>query len=257
MKILTRVVWIIVYFLVLTGIYSCVPYSKLRYFSDINEINEPVVNPVKPKTISPFDRLLVTVLSTDQQTADLLNFSTSSNSDDFKGFIVDEGGMINFPYVGNIEVKGLTLSEAQTKITNSVGSIINDPEIVISFMDNKITVLGEFANQGSHPINKEFVTIYEALALGGGLTQFADRKKIILLRNENNRLMHYKIDLSNSRVANSQLYYIFPNDIIIAEPLRSKTWSFQNSAITSIISAISVLVSLLTVYSLSRNQLLP
>jgi polysaccharide export outer membrane protein len=253
---LTEIRNLVIIMIIMSGLYSCVPYKKLRYFNDLNDIKEPVFNPVKPKTISPFDRLLITVLSTDTQTADLLNFSTRRNSNDFKGFIVDEAGMINFPYVGNIEVKGLTITQAQSKITNAISSIIKDPELVISFMDNKVTVLGEFTNQGSYPLTKEFLTIYEALSLGGGLTQFADRKKIILLRNEENKLMHYRIDLSSSKILNSQLYYIFPNDIIIAEPLKSKTWSFQNSGITSITSAISVIVSLLTIYSLTKNNLL-
>ncbi|MCE5345230.1 MAG: polysaccharide biosynthesis/export family protein [Bacteroidales bacterium] len=238
---------------------ACVPYSKLKYLSDIDELSEPVVNPIKPKTISAFDKLRIIILSTDEQTSNLLNYSESSNSDqsnqsNTSGYIVDETGNISFPFVGKIEVEGLTLLEAGDKINNAIKSIITKPEVIVSFIDNKITVLGEFTLQGSYPINGDFVTLYEALALGQGLSQYADRKNVILLRKENNKLMHYKLDLTSSKITSDPLYYILPNDIIIAEPLRNKSWGLQSSMLSTITTTLSLILSIFYITTITKGN---
>ena len=62
-------------FLLLVVSVSCVPVNKLAYFNDIDVLEEPVVNPKIQKTIMPFDRLYVRVLSIDPQTNQI--FGTS------------------------------------------------------------------------------------------------------------------------------------------------------------------------------------
>ena len=44
---------------------SCVPVEKLSYFNDIEELDQPVVNPRTQKIIKPFDKLYIRVLSID------------------------------------------------------------------------------------------------------------------------------------------------------------------------------------------------
>ncbi len=238
--------------LVLTS--ACVPYSKIRYLNDIDEISEPVFNPIKPTTISPYNKLRIIVLSTDEQTANLLNYSEPGGSQNGNnGYLVDEKGNINFPFVGTIGVGGLTLLEAGAKITDAISSIITKPEVIVSFLDNKVTVLGEFVSQGTRPINEDFISIYEAIALGGGLTQYADREKVILLRKENNKLMHYKIDLTTSKISSDPLFYIIPGDIIIVEPLRSKSGGLQSPILSVISTSISFLMSILYITTITSR----
>jgi polysaccharide export outer membrane protein len=226
---------------------ACVPYSKLRYFNDIDELSEPIVNPARSVTIFPSNKLHIIVLSTDQQTANLLNYSETAGQTGTKGYVVDEAGNINFPFVGKINVGNLTLLEAGKKITDTITSIITKPEVIISFMENKITVLGEVGNQGTFTFNEDFLSIYESLSLCGGLTQYADRKKVVLIRKENNKLLYYKLDLTNSKIAANSLYYIRPNDILIAEPIRSKSWSFQNTAFSTITTTLTAILSIITI----------
>jgi polysaccharide biosynthesis/export protein len=231
---------------------SCVPYSRLKYFNDINRIDEPVVNPVKVKTINSFDRIDIKVLSTDQQTADLLNFSGVKSANQLSGYIVDEYGNINFPFVGNIKVGGLTLAEAKEVIKKSIGSIIKEPEVIVTFENNTITVLGEVNTQGSYALTEDYVTIYKSLALAGGLTQYSNRRNIVLIRKEENKLVHYKLDLSNSKITSSPLFYVIPDDIIIVEPIHQKTWSTQNSLIPSITSFFSIILGTITLIKLTK-----
>lgn len=223
---------------------SCVPYSKLRYFKDIDQLSEPVTNPLISKTINPLDKLQISVLSTDEKTANLLNASNQGIPYIAKGYVVDETGFITYPFVGRIKVGGFTLLEAGTEITKALHDIITRPEVVVSYMDNKVTVMGEVMNQGRYLISEDFINIYDALALGGGLSTFADREKVILLRKENNKVIHYKLNLSDSKISSSLFYYIIPNDVIIVEPLRMK--SQQSPMITTVLSTLTTLISIVT-----------
>lgn len=224
---------------------GCVSYSKLRYFNDIDELSEPVVNPVKSKIINPFDKLNITILSTDQQTADILNMTDQRTSNNIIGHVVDEEGNISFPFAGKIHVGGLTLLEAGDEISKAMNNIITNPQVIVSFMDKKVTILGEVANPGTYSINEDFINIYESLSRGGGFSIYADRKKVILLRKENNKLMHYTLDLSNSKISSSPLYYILPNDVIIVEPLRKKSWSYPNSFFNTFLATLATVLGML------------
>jgi polysaccharide export outer membrane protein len=114
--------------------------------------------------------------------------------------------------------------------------------------------MGEVVNQGTYQINENFINIYESLALGGGLTEYADRKKVILLRNDNNKLMYYKLDLTTSKISTSPLYYILPNDIIIVEPLRARSFNYQNSMITTFLGALTAILSIFYISSITRSN---
>jgi polysaccharide export outer membrane protein len=89
------------------------------------------------------------------------------------------------------------------------------------------------------------LTIYEALALGGGLTRYGNRKNIILIRQEGDRIMHHKLNLSDSKIASKDYYYILPNDVIVVEPLNSISSSYSNITYTTILSSISTLIAVL------------
>ena len=52
---------------------SCVPVKELSYFNDLDGLAEPVVNPKIQKTILPFDRLYIKILSTDPLTSQIFN----------------------------------------------------------------------------------------------------------------------------------------------------------------------------------------
>jgi polysaccharide export outer membrane protein len=105
--------------------------------------------------------------------------------------------------------------------------------------------LGEVKQQGVFPFIQDKLNIYEALGLGGGLTQYGDRKKIILIRNEGPKIMHYRLDLSDSKIAGKDYYYILPNDVIVVEPLKALSSSYQNITYTTILSSITTLIAVL------------
>ena len=105
--------------------------------------------------------------------------------------------------------------------------------------------------QGVYAFSQDKLNIYEALALGGGLTRYGNRKNIILIRQEGERIMHHKLNLSDSKIASKDYYYILPNDVIVVEPLSSISSSYPNITFTTLLSAITTMIGVLVFAGIS------
>jgi len=230
---------------------SCVPTTLLTYFNDLEELDQPTVNPRTQKLIKPFDKLYVRVLSIDVQTNQIFNASDElrmgsySNMAGLIGYLVDEEGNINFPFVGEINVVDLTTAEAADRIQKALSDYVPQTSIIVKYVDNQVTVIGEVQSQGVYSFSQDKLNIYEALGLGGGITRYGDRKKVILMRNEDGRVVHYVLNLSDSKIANKSYYYIMPNDVIIVEPLKAISTSYSNITYSTILTTISTALAVL------------
>ena len=230
---------------------SCVPVEKLSYFNDIDEMAEPAINPRAQKIIMPFDKLYVRVLSIDAQTALIFNSAEEMRSGAYNvnsglvGYLVDEAGNINFPFVGNINVGSLTTSQAAEKIQNALSDYVSNTSIVVKFVDNQVAIVGEVQRQGLYNFTQDKLNIYEAIAMGGGITRYGNRENIILIRNEGGKIMHYRLNLSDSKIANKDIYYINSNDVIVVEPLKAISTSYANITYTTILSTITTAIAIL------------
>jgi polysaccharide export outer membrane protein len=196
----------------------------------------------------PFDKLYIKVISIDAPTNQIFNDNEemrSGSSNGVLGYLVDEAGNVNFPFVGNINVVKLTTAQASEKIQKALGDYVSNISVTVKYIDNQVTVLGEVKNQGVYPFIQDKLNIYEALGLGGGLSQYGDRRKIILIRNEGTKIMHYRLDLSDSKIAAKDYYYILPNDVIVVEPLKALSSSYQNITYTTILSSVTTLIAVL------------
>jgi polysaccharide export outer membrane protein len=227
---------------------SCVPTRKLTYFNDLDELQEPAANPRTQKLIMPFDKLYIRVISIDPQTSAIFNASEemrSGSNNGVLGYLVDETGNVNFPFAGNINVNSLTLAQASEKIEKALNDYVAKTSVSVKYIDNQITVMGEVRSQGVYQFTQDKLNIYEALGKGGGLTQYGDREKVILIRNEGGKIMHYRLNLSDSKIAYKDYYYILPNDVIIVEPLKALSSSYTNITYTTILSSITTLIAVL------------
>jgi len=230
---------------------SCVPVEKLSYFNDIDDIEEPTVNPRTQKVILPFDRLYIKVISIDMPTNQIFNstdemrtasYGTSSG---LLGYLVDEQGNVNFPFVGNINVSSLTTAQAAEKIQKALSDYVANTSVIVKFVDNQITVMGEVNRQGVYPFIQDKLNIYEAIGLGGGLTRYGNRQNVIVVRHVNGKIMHYRLNLSDSKIASKDYYYILPNDVVIVEPLKDISTSYQNITYSTILASVSTALAIL------------
>jgi polysaccharide biosynthesis/export protein len=229
---------------------SCVPTKQLSYFNDINELVEPEINPRKQKIIMPFDKLYIKVQSIDPQTSLIFNSTdevrnSGYGSSGIIGYLVDENGNINFPFIGNINVGSLTTTQASEKIQKAMNEYVSNTSVIVKFIDNQVTVMGEVQRQGVYTFTHDKLNIYEAIALGGGLSRYGNRKNIILIRHVGDKIFHYKLNLSDSKITSKDYYYILPNDVIVVEPLNSIASSYQNITYSTILTTITTLIAVL------------
>jgi polysaccharide biosynthesis/export protein len=234
---------------ILFTVISCVPVKEVSYFNDLNDLEDPVANPRIQKTILPFDRLYIKVLSTDPQTSQIFTnreeIYNTNQGNSLLSYVVDESGNIEFPFVGKLNVGNLTASVAASKIQKALNEYVSNTSVTVKFIDNQLSVLGEVTNQGVYAFSQDKLNIYEALALGGGITRYGNRKNIILIRQEGDKIMHHKLNLSDSKIAGKEYYYVQPNDVIIVEPLKSVSTSYVNNTYITILSSITTLTAVL------------
>jgi polysaccharide export outer membrane protein len=197
----------------------------------------------------PFDKLFIKVLSIDPQTSQIFNSSDEmrfgSGNNGVIGYAVEETGNINFPFVGDIKVVSLTTSQAADKIEKALDDYVTNTSIIVKYIDNQVTVIGEVQRQGVYNFTQDKLNIYEAIGLGGGLTRYGDRKNIVLIRNQGEKIMHYRLNLSDSKIAGTDYYYIIPNDVIVVEPLRAISTSYSNITFTTVLTSITTLIAVL------------
>jgi polysaccharide export outer membrane protein len=133
--------------------------------------------------------------------------------------IVRPDGKITYPLVGDIAAAGRTTRQLTNDITEVLARYIKEPVVTViveEINSFKVYVLGEVTTQGELQLKKR-TRLLEALALAGGLTSFADRSNIVLLRTEGNRDTTTRIDYR--RVVKGEdpalNIYLKPGDTII------------------------------------------
>jgi hypothetical protein len=57
--------------------------------------------------------------------------------------------------------------------------------------------------------------------------------------------MHYRLNLSDSKIASKSYYYVMPNDVIVVEPLNAISSSYSNITYTTLLSTISTAIAVL------------
>jgi polysaccharide export outer membrane protein len=234
---------------------SCVPRKKLIYSRQTKkdiELNE-YVNIRTQKTIQPFDNLYVKVNSIDEKTQKV--FSESANAlgtnVDLVSYTVSQSGYINFPFVGEIYVKDLTLLEAQDAIERLVSEYLNNISISVKFINNTVSVVGEVKTPGVHKFYTDQLTIFQALSLAGDISDYGDKTNVTLVRETNNKIHYHYLDLTAKNVVESPHYYIIPNDVIIVKPIRAK---FRNLSLVNIPVFLTTITTAATLYLIFNNQ---
>lgn len=99
--------------------------------------------------------------------------------------VVRPDGFISVPVVGEVKVGGGTISAAQKLITEQFGDFLRDePNVVVHVLatqGSRVFVIGKVQRPGAFPLSGD-LDVVQALALAGGLNQFAAENKIKVIR---------------------------------------------------------------------------
>lgn len=124
------------------------------------------------------------------------------------GNIVESDGTIFYPYINRVAVEGLTVNEVREEIATRLAEYITDPQVavrVISFNSQRMYVTGRVSSPGSQAISNVPLTVLDAIAQAGGLTDSANWHEVLLSRNgQETRLSVYEM-LNNGRLGQNML----------------------------------------------------
>jgi polysaccharide export outer membrane protein len=92
-----------------------------------------------------------------------------------------DDGFIRYPFLGEIKVRGLTLTELQLKIQNGLkGDYLVDPMVQVTMVEYRpFFINGEVARPGAYPYQPG-LTVNRAITLAGGFTERAGKSKITI-----------------------------------------------------------------------------
>jgi len=120
---------------------------------------------------------------------DVLKISVWKEEDLQEEVIVRPDGGVSFPLVGEIRAAGKTPRQLEAAITEGLQTYIPDAVVTVSVLELRglrIYVSGQVANPGQYQVGR-YVDVLQAITLAGGLTPFADKSDIHVMRRENGR----------------------------------------------------------------------
>jgi polysaccharide export outer membrane protein len=128
---------------------------------------------------------------------------------------VKPDGKIAVPLAGEVEAAGKTAKELEGELTRRYAERINSPTVSVVVKElnaSRVFVLGEVAKPGAYPMHGA-LTVVQALALAGGLTEFADDDAIVILRRGDKGQQRLKLDLDDAE--GSSAVELVPGDTVV------------------------------------------
>lgn len=257
----------LLFLVILLTISACVSQKKIKYLQrQQKDDTTTAVYSNKRATdyrIQTNDNLYIKIFSLDEKTYTFFNKQSTASSvyNDYtsdasiylNSYTVNSEGFIDFPIVGKINVRDMTIEEAKNAIQKLVDEYVKETTIVVKMVNFNITIVGEVNHPGKFRIYQDEINIFDAISLAGDMQDFAARNKVILIRQVKNGSKVYYLNLNSDKILNSDLYYLMPNDIIYVPPLKSKQYGFEAFPYTVVLAAITAFSTLiLTIYTLKK-----
>lgn len=163
-------------------------------------------------------------------------------------FLVRIDGYVKLPVIGDIEIAGLTLQQADSLLEKEYSAYYEGVFVITRYTNKRVIVLGSTGGQVI-PLQNENLSLIEVLALAGGVGNQSKVDRIRLIRGDLNDPEVRIINISTIDGMKSASLKIQPNDIIYVEPVQRIT----SEAIRDISPIFSLITSVITLIVLLRN----
>lgn len=237
--------------------------SPLPYFTNVDSVTTEMVSPqdYQPR-IEPDDELYIMVYSESAGATAYYNLPFSnpattqllgeSSQPQIQTYLVNHEGDITMPLIGKIHVQGLTCTELRDKITKLISADVEDPTVLVRLMNFKVNVAGEVKQPGPQTVTTERYSVLDALTAAGDLTEYGERSNVLLIREVDGKREAHRLNLNSADLLTSPYFYLQQNDYVYVEPNKirqdnskyNQNNAFKVSVISTIVSACSVVASL-------------
>ncbi|MFK5894210.1 MAG: polysaccharide biosynthesis/export family protein [Pseudomonadota bacterium] len=101
---------------------------------------------------------------------------------------VDDDGIISYPFLGNILIKGLSLGEVESKIRSGLkDGYLRNPNVNVSIIEYRpFFVNGQVKRPGAFPFQPG-ITVHKAITIAGGFTERASENSIYVIHNNSTK----------------------------------------------------------------------
>lgn len=223
-----------------------IPEYKLQY-NDIVDVN---IQTVEDLLLNGFNNK--SAMANNQQ----MQVAGQSGGDIYymTGYTVDMNGDIRLPIVGTVNIKDKTIEEARIQIEKQLREYVTTEVYVkVKLGGIRYSALGEFRRPGKFVVLQDRMTIFEAIANAGDLTNISKRDEILLIRQYPEGTRLHRLNLNDRQLIRSPYYFIQPNDQIYAEPMKVREVGAGENAAQSILLFTSILTTALLIVSLFSN----
>ena len=224
---------------------SCYPIRRVGLLQERSGLPEYEKGEYELYRLQKNDELELRIVSLNMETALLFqSVAVSSVANSSFTYRIYEDGTIDIPFLSKVKVAGLTLQQAEQKIENEISGFADDITVKLALSTGTFCVIGD-AGRGYFPIYKDRLTIYQALALSGGVSPSADLGHVKILRRSVEGTKIIEFDIRPKSVIDSEYYYVYPNDVIYFDFSKRRFWAIDSySGFLSVISSsLSMLVS--------------
>lgn len=223
---------------------ACVTPSQITYIKDMEYGKDYPAKPAPELHIQKQDRLSIHVYSSDPALATPFNvgalITEGAGTPQSATYVVDSGGYIDFPVLGQVFVEGLTLKEIQNEIANRIISsgYIREPVVSVNLANFTVTVI-KYGNTDRVSVGGQSINLLQLVAPNQG----EKIKEVEVIRTENGIRKAYSVDFQTIEMFDSPVFYLQQNDIVYVKPARwqtSQTGQAIRQTITMVMSFISV-----------------
>jgi polysaccharide biosynthesis/export protein len=128
-------------------------------------------------------------------------------------------GKISLPLINDIQAAGLTPEQLRVAVTAAAGKFVEDPTVTVvvrQINSRKVFITGQVAKPGPYSLSGP-MTVLQLIATAGGVLEYADSKKIVVMRTENGRPASYPFNYKDviKRKNLKQNIALKPGDTVI------------------------------------------
>jgi polysaccharide export outer membrane protein len=161
------------------------------------------------------------------------------------GYTVSDSGYIEIPILGKVLIAGKTMDEAISSIRKRADQFLKDATVIVKLISFKVSVIGEVNRPGTYNNFNSQLTVLEAVSMAGDITDYGDRKRVLVLRPSAEGTRSFRLDLTSKNILTSDGFFLLPNDIIYVEPIKNKTFRINMPTISLAFTSISTLILVL------------
>jgi polysaccharide export outer membrane protein len=151
--------------------------------------------------------------------SDVLNVNVWKEPEVTQTVMVRTDGYISLPLIHEVKVSGMTPVQIQDLVANKLKAYLTDPQVTVTVTEirsKRAFITGEVARPGGYSLNTE-TSVLQLIAQAGGLTAYAKRGNITVLRFENGKqqrlAFHYKEVVQGKNI--DENVTLRPGDIVV------------------------------------------